>query len=570
MQVGSVRTAQDEAWWSRLRRLAEPRLARFRAFSDRFRPAPVEPEPYVEGETQLFPLLWRPALLGFIGGLAILYGAAQQSSPFALNSVPGSWFFGLQPAPAVGGQTVPPGSSLFISLVLVYAGIVLMLRAWLGIARVTSGHPGIPVRKLVPIFVLWMLPFLVIAPLFSRDVYSYAAQGEMMSHGINPYVYPPSTIGIGDINKWITPVDSLWRDVTSPYGPVFLGIDGFIVTLSGHNELLTIVGLRLLSVFGTGLIAVYLPRLARSYGYDGSSAFALAVLNPLILLHLIAGAHNDALMLGLLVAGLVFARSGHPIVGIVLCTLGAGVKVPALVGVIYIGWEWLGDGVPWRQRIRPLLLASLIAAAVMQVASEVVGLGWGWIGGLTNPASVLSWMDPATAVGRLGATLAGGLGFGDHLLGLLNVARAVGLLVAAGISCRLLVRSRLATSGRAIGLTMLAIVLLGPEIQPWYLAWSVVILAAVATGRIRTLVVALSCCACFLGLPGAAPLVVSLRAANPLLIAVAALSLAAVLLALLAPRIRLGITATAAQRAAVRALADDLPPREPAVREGVA
>ena len=464
MQVGWVGSAKKEVWSPRLRRLAEPRVARLGLFVDRFRLPPVEPEPYVDGETRLFPLLWRPALLGFVAGLAILYGASQQSSPFTANAVPGSWFFGLQPAPAVGGQTVPPGSSVFISLVLVYAGMVLMLRAWLGIARVTSRHPGIPVRKLVPIFVLWMLPFLVIAPLFSRDVYSYAAQGEMMSHGINPYLYPPSTIGIGDINKWITPVDSLWRNVTSPYGPVFLGIDGFIVTLTGHNELLTIVGLRLLSVFGAGLIAV----------------------------------------------------------------------------------------------------------AVMQVASEIVGLGWGWIGGLTNPDSVLSWMDPATAIGRYVAKLVGALGLGDHQLGLLNVARGVGLLVAAGVSLRLLVRSRLATSGRAIGLTMLAIVLLGPEIQPWYLAWAVVMLAAVASARIRVLVIVLSCCSCFLGLPGAAPLMVSLRAANPWLIAVAALSLAAVFLALLAPRIRLGLAATVAQRAAQRAVADDLAPREPALTEGVA
>jgi hypothetical protein len=61
-----------------------------------------------------------------------------------------------------------------------------------------------------------------------------------------------------------------------------------------------------------------------------------------------------------------------------------------------------------------------------------------------------------------------------------------------------------------------------------------------------------------------------LRAANPWLIAVAALSLAAVFLALLAPRIRLGLAATVAQRAAQRAVADDLAPREPALTEGVA
>ena len=45
--------------------------------------------------------------------------------------------------------------------------------------------------------VLWILPLLVVAPMFSRDVFSYAAQGEMMSHHINPYNYGPGTLGSG-------------------------------------------------------------------------------------------------------------------------------------------------------------------------------------------------------------------------------------------------------------------------------------------------------------------------------------------------------------------------------------
>ena len=40
-------------------------------------------------------------------------------------------------------------------------------------------------------------------------------------------------------------------------------------------------------------------------------AFGLAVLNPAVLLVLLGGAHNDALMLGLLVAGCALARRHH-------------------------------------------------------------------------------------------------------------------------------------------------------------------------------------------------------------------------------------------------------------------
>jgi len=42
------------------------------------------------------------------------------------------------------------------------------------------------VRRLVPVFIAWTLPLLIVAPLFSNDAYSYAAQGELMSHTSTP------------------------------------------------------------------------------------------------------------------------------------------------------------------------------------------------------------------------------------------------------------------------------------------------------------------------------------------------------------------------------------------------
>ena len=59
-------------------------------------------------------------------------------------------------------------------------------------------------------------------------------------------------------------------------------------------------------------------------------------------------------MLGLLLVGLAVAKRGRPVAGIVLCAPGAAVKVPAAIGILYIGWEWMGAGIPLRARIRPL------------------------------------------------------------------------------------------------------------------------------------------------------------------------------------------------------------------------
>ncbi len=79
---------------------------------------------------------------------------------------------------------------------LVYLGIVLMLGAWYEAVRTTRASAHGQVRPLVPLLITWAAP-IVLMPLFSRDVYSYAAQGEMVTQRLNPYLRGPSTLGSG-------------------------------------------------------------------------------------------------------------------------------------------------------------------------------------------------------------------------------------------------------------------------------------------------------------------------------------------------------------------------------------
>jgi hypothetical protein len=84
---------------------------------------------------------------------------------------------------------------------------------------------------------------------------------------------------------------------------------------------------------------------------------------------------------------------------------------------------------------------------------------------------------------------------------------------------------------RAIGLTLLAVVLLAPVVQPWYLLWGLVLLAPVATGWIKRWLIILSVGAVFLGLPGGEQLLHDFRYSNRLYVAVALLVLLGVFLA---------------------------------------
>jgi hypothetical protein len=471
-------------------------------------------------------LLVRPAVLGFVAVTAMTIGASQQRSPFVLKQ-PGAWFFGV---PAVGAA--PSHHFLFLGLVAMYGGLLLFMRVWYGLIRTLSQVPGVPVKKLVVVFALWVAPLLLAPPLFSKDIYSYAAQGEMMSHHISPYHYGPGVLGAAPS---VSLVDRLWLNTPVPYGPLFMQADGLLTSLSMHHELVNLVLLRLLALIGVALMAMAIPTIARTLGRDPSYAFTMAVLNPVTILHLVGGAHNDALMLGLLLAGIAVARRGRPVAGIVLCSLAAAVKVPAALGVLYIGWEWMGQGLPVRVRLRPVVTAGLISAAVMGALSLVTGLGWSWVLNLATPGTVRSWVAPATGVGIFLTDVAHLVGVGVPLHAMLSVTRLLGLAVAFGVGVWLLLRTDKIGSLRAMGLTLLLVVCLGPVVQPWYLSWGLVLLAPVATGKVRTLIIGSSIASAFIGLPGGRQLLYDLFHADPLTVAVALLVCLAILTVPLTP-----------------------------------
>ena len=228
-------------------------------FLARMRTPLGEVSPYVRGETSIARLMAVPAACGLVSCVAITWGASLPSSPFTWKTCSGvvsgsvtvchPWFFGIPPPQVVTASPLPADKNLFIGLVAVYGGMVLMMQAWIALVRIARRHKGLPVRAFAAVFAAWTLPLLVVAPLFSRDAYSYAAQGEMMSRGISPYLFGPGMIGV---NAFSGLVDKLWADVTSPYGPVFLWLAGVNATVVRHNELWAVVGFRRACARGCG------------------------------------------------------------------------------------------------------------------------------------------------------------------------------------------------------------------------------------------------------------------------------------------------------------------------------
>ncbi|MFD3926083.1 polyprenol phosphomannose-dependent alpha 1,6 mannosyltransferase MptB [Streptomyces sp. NPDC058614] len=392
---------------------------------------------------------------------------------------------------ALGGETAgalpareflaPESAEAILGLVGVYFGVVLLIAAWALLGTVVRGPEPPTPRSLLLVLAVWAAPLLLAPPLFSRDVYSYLAQGAMVDAHIDVYAHGPAQLG-GPLADEVAPV---WQQSTTPYGPVFLAVASALSGLTRGELPAGLLGMRLVALLGVGLMAAALPRLARHSGADPAAALWLGALNPLVLLHLVAGAHNDAIMLGLLGVGLVAARGRWPVVGVVLITLAALVKAPAALGLLAV--------IALRGRrglVRSTLTTAVGALATTVVVTAVTGTGYGWIAALKTPVSPHNW-SLTSLLGRATGTLLEKLGSGLAPLAL-PAWHTAGIVATVLIVLFIWLRLRPGPI-YALGLSLAAVAVFGPAIRPWYALWGLFLIAAAApSGSVRHRVAAVS------------------------------------------------------------------------------
>jgi alpha-1,6-mannosyltransferase len=393
-----------------------------------------------------------------------------------------------------------------VSLTMTTTGAVMMALAWLMLGRFALGSRRMSRGDIDRTLLLWTLPLLVAPPMYSKDVYSYLAQSQISRLGLDPYrVGPASALGLDHV--FTLSVPSLWRETPAPYGPLFLWIGRGISALTGENIVAAVLSHRVVVLIGVGLIVWATPRLARRCGVAEVSALWLGAANPLLIMHLVAGIHNEALMLGLMLTGTEFALRGIDaprllptswprtqwsgwaplgllVLGVVLITLSSQVKLPSLLA---LGFVAMALAYRLGGNLQAFLLVSAVMAglsfAVMSVVGWASGLGFGWIYTLGTANVVRSWMSPPTllalATGQAGILL----GLGDHTTAVLSLTRGIGVLIIAVMVGWLLLsvlRGRLHPVG-GLGVALGVTVLLFPVVQPWYLLWAIIPLAAWAT-----------------------------------------------------------------------------------------
>ena len=234
---------------------------------------------------------------------------------------------------------------------------------------------------------------------------------------------------------------------------------------SGTQLTIAITVLRLFAIGGVALIAWGMMQLPGSVRW-------LGLITPLVAIYAVSGAHNDALVAGLIVAGLAAAYRKEWLVAGIVVAGAVAIKVTAIVALPFV----LLLLPTWRARWSALA-AGIAAFAGLTLAA---GLDLGWVKALTRTGDLQQWTSLPTGAGMAVGYLLRGLGHPGAMSASITVARAIGLLVLATIGLYALKRAwgaPRATIVAACGWVLAATALLGPVFYPWYALAPLAILA---------------------------------------------------------------------------------------------
>jgi alpha-1,6-mannosyltransferase len=417
----------------------------------------------------------RPALLGFLGACLITLGGLGAGSTRLhdplLESLHLSW--------------LRFGHGLVVSSVLLWTGVALMLMSWLWLGRRVIDGTATS-YTMVATTGFWLAPLLLSAPVFSRDTYSYLAQGALLRDGFDPYVVGP----VDNVNSLLDNVSPIWTTTTAPYGPAFILVAKFVTMLVGENVVAGTMLLRLCMLPGLIMLIWAAPRVARHVGAGGAAALWICVLNPLVIIHLMGGVHNEMLMVGLMMAAIALTLGDRPAWGVSLVALAVAVKATAGLALPFMVWIWMRQ-LRTRRRLGSVSAFAVATAAsaaifaiVFAVVSLLAGVGLGWLTALAGSVKIINWLTIPTATANL-INAVGGLFGSVNFYAVLEITRIIGIAIIA-ISLPLLWwryrhDDREALTG--IALAMLVVCLFVPAALPWYYTWPLAVLAALAQNR---------------------------------------------------------------------------------------
>lgn len=364
--------------------------------------------------------------------------------------------------------SISPGAA-FALIWVGFGGYLVLLAA----------APALGRRLVWGAIVVAVAGFAVAPVLLSHDVYSYLDYARLgVVHGLDPYVQPPLAAPADPVYAQVE-----WTETTSAYGPLFTLATYPLAWLPVGVAVAALKAAAALSVLGLALVV---SRLAAWRGVNPLRAAAFVALNPLVLVHVVGGAHNDglAMLLALLaVAAVLSAREasgGAALVGAAAIKASAAFVAPfAAIATLRPGAQVLKSGpaarsaaisggarraAPSPARGQPFvrLLAGVLGGVVGVAIAAYLAFGWDWLhafGLAGENQGRTSYMSIPITVARLSGL--------DP-----DAVRLTGLVLFLTLVLELLLWTwRGFDWVRACAWTAAGLLLATAWLLPWYLVW---------------------------------------------------------------------------------------------------
>jgi hypothetical protein len=339
-------------------------------------------------------------------------------------------------------------------------------------------------KRVVWGLILVLLAAFALAPvILSHDVYSYVDYARLgVKHGLDPYVNEPDSAPGDAAFAHVT-----WIDAKSAYGPLFTLLTYPLAWLPVSVAVAVLKAVAAASVLA---IAALVARMAAWRGVDPLRAAAFVALNPLVLVHVVGGAHNDALTMLLATAGVAAVLSRRELTGGAALLAAAATKLSATFLAPFALVATATSPPTGRKPLhaigfRPVgrLLVGALGAAVAIGVGAYLAFGWDWLRGFSlagENQSRTSHMSIPTTFARIS-------GLGPN-----GVRVAAAILFAALVIYLLLWTYRGGDWIRASAWTAFALLLATAWLLPWYLLWPLPLVAISRDRALQLLTLALT------------------------------------------------------------------------------
>ena len=366
-------------------------------------------------------------------------------------------------------RTEVPG--VISCIVLMAVGIVWLTRTWILARPWVQAAGEITGRGLARVLAMWSAPLMLSFPILSRDVYSYLAQGRMLHAGKSPYAE-----GVSALPGWFDGgSDSLWAQSPSPYGPFFLVLARIIYFASNGIPEIGVGLLRVIAVLGVWGCYHFTAKLAQKMGQSANWANWAIVGNPLFLLTMIGGVHNDALMIAGVFSAFAYAYDRRPMAATMALAIAVSVKPIVLLALPFIGLVLLGRSPSMRERWKIWAKVAALSLTWLLLIGAVTNLWFGWLLAMFTAGDAAFPYAPVGLIGWSLSNLAGIFGADISLVNAIVVG--VFQVIALAIVARLALAKEISSPVRLAAWALSAVVLLAPIIQPWYILWLMALFA---------------------------------------------------------------------------------------------